>query len=139
MSVYRHRLVVRFRDCDALGHINNAVYFTYFEQARFHHWRSLGYDIRALPPGMPGFILARAECNFEAQATYGDELEVRLTVAAVGRTSCTYEYELVKVEGGERVASARSVQVCFDYEAQKPVPIPQDLRRQLEGSKILRD
>ena len=129
--MFRHQLVVRFRDCDALGHVNNAVYFTYFEQARFHHWLSLGYDLRALSPGVPGFILARAECNFEAQATYGDELEVRLTVAGLGRTSFTYDYELVKVETGERVASARSVQVCFDYGTQTPVPIPEELRRQL--------
>jgi len=52
-----------------------------------------------------------------------DELEVRLTVASLGRTSFTYDYELVKVET-ERVASARSVQVCFDYGTQTPVPIP---------------
>lgn len=135
MSAYCHRLIVRFRDCDALGHVNNAVYFTYFEQARFHHWRSLGYDIRTLPPGVPGFILARAECDFEAQASYGDELEVRLTVSAVGRTSFTYEYELVKVETGERVAAARSVQVCFDYQTQKPAPIPQALRQELEANR----
>lgn len=132
MSVFRHRLSVRFRDCDALGHVNNAVYFTYFEQARFHHWLSLGWDIRQRPPGAPGFILARAECDFEAQATYGDELEVRLTVAAVGRTSFTYRYELVKADTGERVASARSVQVCFDYAAQTAVPIPEGLRKKLE-------
>jgi len=134
--MFRHRLSVRFRDCDALGHVNNAVYFTYFEQARFHHWMSLGYDLRTLPPGVPGFILARAECNFEAQATYGDELEVRLTVAALGRTSFTYDYELVKVETGERVASARSVQVCFDYETQTPVPIPDELRQKLDAGGI---
>jgi len=134
--MFRHQLVVRFRDCDALGHVNNAVYFTYFEQARFHHWLSLGYDLRALSPGVPGFILARAECNFEAQATYGDELEVRLTVAGLGRTSFTYDYELVKVETGERVASARSVQVCFDYGSQTPVPIPDELRRKLDAGGI---
>lgn len=130
--VFRHRLEVRFRDCDPLGHINNAAYFTYFEQTRFHHWRSLGIDLRHRPPGAPGFILARAECDFEAQASYGDELEVRLSVATVGRTSFTYTYELVKVATGERIASAKSVQVCFDYEGQRPVEIPPVLRDQLE-------
>ncbi len=136
MSVFPHRLVVRFRDCDALGHVNNAVYFTYLEQTRFHHWLSLGADIRDRAPGAPGFILARAECDFEAQATYGDELEVRLSVAAVGRTSFTYDYEIVKVETGERVASARSVQVSFDYETKKPVAIPDELREKLEDQRI---
>jgi len=132
--VFRHRLEVRFRDCDPLGHVNNAAYFTYFEQARFHHWRALGIDLREPPSGTPGFILARAECDFEAQATYGDELEVRLRVVGVGRTSFTYAYELVKVATGERVASARSVQVCYDYAARRPVEIPASLRAALEAA-----
>ncbi len=126
---FRHRLEVRFRDCDPLGHANHAAYFTYLEQTRLHHWRALGIDPRRSSPGV---ILARAECDFEAQASYGDELEVRLRVAAVGRTSFTYEYEVVKVATGERVASARSVQVCFDYATQRPVEIPAGLRAQLE-------
>ena len=131
----RHRLSVRFRDCDPLGHANNAVYFTYLEQARFTLWRAqLGYIAKpAAEIGKRGvgFILARAECDFRAQVRYGDELEVRLSLAAIGRTSFTYECEIADVPTGRIVASARTVQVLYDYDTQQPVPIDDDLRARL--------
>ena len=131
----RHRLPVRFRDCDPLGHANNAVYLTYLEQARFALWHAQ-LDFLPRPqagagPRGPGFIMARAEVDFRAQARYGDELEVRLSLEAVGRTSFTYTYEVVATPGDRLVAAAKTVQVWFDYDAERPVPIPDDLRAQL--------
>lgn len=129
----RHRLPVRFRDCDPLGHVNNAVYLTYLEQTRFSHWRALwGFGSPQLPPGMPGVILARVECDYRRPATYGDTLEVRMTVAELGRTSFRYEYEIVDEEG-RTVLTAKTVQVMYDYTAAKPVPIPEHIRALLEG------
>ena len=91
MSHFIHRLEVRFRDCDPMGHANNAVYLTYLEQARFAHWRSLwGFGTPQLPPGLPGVILARVECDYRRPTKYGDTLEIRLTVAEIGRTSFRY-------------------------------------------------
>ena len=128
MSHFVHRLEVRFRDCDALGHVNNAVYLTYLEQARFNHWRSLwGFGTPQLPPGMPGVILARVECDYKRPATYGETLEVRLTVAEIGRSSFRYDYEIVDGEG-RTVVMAKTVQVMYDYTAGTPVPIPDDIR-----------
>jgi acyl-CoA thioester hydrolase len=126
--IFCHRLDVRFRDCDPMGHANNAVYLTYLEQARLAHWRSLegfsrGRDI-------PGVILARAEIDFRKPARYGDVLEVRIGIAAVGRTSFTYEYEIVDA-AGELVVTARTVLVMYDYAANRPMPIPDDVRAQL--------
>jgi acyl-CoA thioester hydrolase len=128
MSHFVHRLEVRFRDCDPMGHVNNAVYFTYLEQTRFSHWRSLwDFGNPNLPPGMPGVIVARAECDYRRAARYGDTLEIRMHVATIGRTSFTYEYEIVDGDG-RTVATARTVQVMYDYAAQKPVPIPTSIR-----------
>ena len=128
MSHFVHRLEVRFRDCDALGHVNNAVYLTYLEQARFNHWRSLwGFGTPQLPPGMPGVILARVECDYKRPATYGETLEVRLTVAEIGRSSFRYDYEIVDGQG-RTVVMAKTVQVMYDYTAGTPVPIPDDIR-----------
>ena len=74
MTTFEHEIDVRFRDCDALGHVNNAVYLTYLEQARFAHWQRLTGT-----SGIPRtFILARVECDYRAQATVGDRLIVRL-------------------------------------------------------------
>jgi acyl-CoA thioester hydrolase len=129
-----HRLTVRFRDCDPLGHVNNAVYLTYLEQARFNLWRAqLGYVARAAGSGQRGlgFILARVEVDFTAQARYGDELEVRLGLDSVRRSSFTYVYEVVNVETGQVLAKARTVQVRFDYDAQQAVPVDDELRARL--------
>ena len=125
MSVtFSHRLEVRFRDCDALGHTNNAVYLTYLEQARFAHWRSLwGGDL-------PGIILARVEADYKRPSYHGDVLDVRLRIAAVGRSSFRYEYEIVN-EQGETVLNAKTVQVMYDYTTNRPVPIPDAIRARL--------
>jgi acyl-CoA thioester hydrolase len=129
-----HRLEVRFRDCDAMGHTNNAVYLTYLEQARFAHWRSLwGFGTPQLPAGMPGVILARIEADYKRQSRYGDILDVRLTVAELGRTSFKYEYEIVDAEG-RTILTAKSVQVMYDYATEKPVPIPGDIRALLTAA-----
>jgi acyl-CoA thioester hydrolase len=130
--IFSHRIEVRFRDCDPLGHVNNAVYLTYLEQARLFHWRGLwgfGLDVK---PSMPGVILARVEIDYRAPAKYGETLEVRLDVAAVGRTSFTYDYEILDAEG-KVIASARTVQVMYDYATAKPVPIPDDIREKLQS------
>jgi acyl-CoA thioester hydrolase len=128
MSHFVHRLEVRFRDCDPLGHVNNAVYLTYLEQARFNHWRSLwGFGSPQLAAGRPGVILARVECDYKRPAIYGETLEIRLTVGAIGRSSFRYEYEIVDGEG-RTVLIAQTVQVMYDYAEGKPVPIPEDIR-----------
>ena len=126
--IYSHRLQVRFRDCDPLGHANNAVYLTYLEQARFSHWRELwGFGSAEERADGAGVILARAEIDYRAPVRYGDWLEVRIGLAAIGRTSFTYEYEIVDA-GGRVVAAARTVQVMYDYRESKPVPIPDSIR-----------
>jgi acyl-CoA thioester hydrolase len=124
MSHFSHRLEVRFRDCDAMGHTNNAVYLTYLEQSRLAHWRALWGHGRA---DMPGVILARVEADYKRPSRYGDVLEIRLAVVEIGRTSFRYEYEIVN-EQGETVLTAKTVQVMYDYTANRPVPIPDAIR-----------
>jgi acyl-CoA thioester hydrolase len=126
---FSHRLSVRFRDCDPRGHVNNAVYFTYFEECRLALWRHLtGAD------GMPGFgtILARAECDFRAPAFVNDLLDVRVKVGEIGRSSITLVYEIMNVKTRQVLASSKAVLVTFDYQAQKPVPVPDEVRQLIE-------
>lgn len=120
----RVRLTVRFRDCDPYGHVNNAVYLTYLENSRFVLWRA--QDVQ-------GVILARAEVDYRAQATYGDELEVRTRLAALGRSSFDYEYEISDLSSGVTVLTAKTVQVHFDYEAQRPVEMSDDFKARLQN------
>jgi acyl-CoA thioester hydrolase len=136
MSRFVHRLEVRFRDCDPLGHTNNAVYLTYLEQTRVAHWRSLwDFGNPELPEGMPGVILARVECDYKRPTRYGDTLEIRLGVADIGRTSFRYEYEIVDEEG-RTVLTAKTVQVMYDYKTENPVPIPDDIRKLLQVHRV---
>jgi acyl-CoA thioester hydrolase len=131
--IFTHRLDVRFRDCDALGHVNNAVYLTYMEQARFKHWRAVwGFTDDRFPD--PAVILARAEIDYRSPAGLGETLDIRLGLAGIGRTSFTYEYEIVSVPDGRLIANARSVQVAYDYEKRAPVPVP-DTWRELFGGR----
>ena len=131
MIIFRHRLEVRFRDCDPMGHVNNAVYLTYLEQARFAHWRAVwGFNFEGLPENAPGVILARAEIDYRRPARYGDMLEVRISLDRIGRTSFSYTYEIVD-QNDLVVAEARSVQVMYDYAAGKPVPLSDEMRSKL--------
>lgn len=131
--VFEHSIEVRFRDCDPLGHVNNAAYLTYLEQARLFYWRSLwgfGLDESSTSPGV---IMARAEIDYRLPARYGQTLRVRIELAALGKTSFTYDYDILD-EQQRIVASARTVQVMYDYAAARPVPIPADLRQKMQNS-----
>lgn len=135
--IYTHRVEVRFADCDPLGHVNNAVYLSYLEQARFGLWRRLwgfsGETATTAARGA-GLILARVECDYRLPATYGDTLDVKLGLEAIGRTSFTYDYEIIGADDGRRIAEARTVLVVYDYAAGRPVPIDEALRGDLSRS-----
>lgn len=135
--LYTHRVEVRFADCDPLGHVNHAIYLTYLEQARFALWRKLwGFsgETARTAAGGAGLILARAECDYRIPATYGDTLDVRLSLASIGRTSFTYEYEVVDAAAPRVMAAARTVLVLYDYSAAKPVVIDEARRADLSRS-----
>lgn len=133
----RHRVTVRFSDCDPLGHVNNATYLTYLEQARIVLWRQqIGFWSRRAAEGRTrgeGFILARAEVDFKAQAHEGDELEVRVRLESFGRSSAVYDYEVFDVSTGDIVVVARTVQVWFDYDGGRSKPLTDELKAKLSA------
>jgi acyl-CoA thioester hydrolase len=110
---------VRFRDCDAMGHVNNAVYSTYLEQARI-----------AILGGLEPYILARVEIDFRAELRAGDHVEVRSRCSHVGTKSFELEHQLWA--GDRLVADAKSVLVGYDYEAGTSVPLTENQRRRLD-------
>jgi acyl-CoA thioester hydrolase len=121
-----HRERVRFRDLDALGHVNNAVFLTYMEQARsvFLLERGLVQSLDELT-----IILARVEIDFRAPVSYGEIVDVEMRPSRLGTKSFELDYTL---RVGERlVAEARSVQVGFDYETGRTIPIPEAWRKLL--------
>lgn len=126
---------VRFRDCDAMGHVNHAVYLTYLEVARFAYWHQVGGG-RVF--GDVSFIMARAEVDYKAPAKTGDILQVRLATTTFGRTSFVFEYEIVD-QNGRVIVTARTVQVMYDYTAGKPVPVPEAFKARISEYEGIRD
>lgn len=124
---FRTPLQVRFRDLDALGHVNNAVYLTYFENARVAYWRELTGPDRPLE--FP-FLVARAEVDFRATADMGTPLVAELALSKIGRTSFTFDYRIVRDDTGSLVAEGRTVQVWLDA-AGVPTPVPDWIRERV--------
>lgn len=117
---------VRFRDLDALGHVNNSVYFTYFEEARTILFRSVFGDRRFR------FILAHACCDYLKPATLNDQLTLRMRVGKIGTKSFELQYELLDRHNvSNRYAKGETVQVCYDYEENRSIPVPDALRKRL--------
>jgi acyl-CoA thioester hydrolase len=125
---FTYRVQVIWRDLDALNHVNNAVYFTYFEEARLRFYGSVGIE-PDVPNGM-GIILAEACCRYRSQLRLGERIQVSVEVASVGNSSFILEYH-VRAQDGRDVADGRTVQVCFDYSSQHSVPIPEPWREAL--------
>ncbi len=125
---FRHQLDVRFRDCDSMGHVNNAVYFTYLEQCRLTFWRQLTGEGSPLSR----VIVAHAECDYRSPALFGDRIEVGLNVGEIRRSSFVLVYQINHVESGRRLADGKTVMVTYDYAAGASVPIPPATRSLLE-------
>ena len=116
---------VRFRDLDALGHVNNAVYLTYFEIARMHYWKNLfGHDAFK----RHSFVVVRAECNYRSPAHVGEILQVFARVSELKRSSFIFEYEIMEGHARRIVADGSTVQACFDPKEKRARGIPHDLR-----------
>jgi acyl-CoA thioester hydrolase len=118
-----HSEIVRFNDCDPMGHVNNAIFSTYLEQARLA-WFG---ESDELP--LSDVILARTEIDFRSPLHVGEAVEVGVRPARIGTKSFELEYELRA--GGRLVAEAKSVLVGYDYERGASVAVPERWRRRL--------
>lgn len=129
---HRTAIQIRFKDVDALGHVNNANHLTYFEYARIQFFDELvGGDIDWDNEGM---ILAHQQVSYKKPIYLKDEIFVLTWFEKSGTTSFELGYEIVRKEkdGSETVcAIGSSVQVCYNYKTQKPVPIPEKWRTKM--------
>jgi len=118
---------VVFRDLDAFGHVNNAVFFTYFEWARTRLWFSLtGFE----QAHEVGFIVARAECDFRQQLSL-EPIELRTRVGEMRNTSLEFLSEIRRDNGQQIAATGRVVVVFYDWKRQTKVAIPDEFRQRV--------
>ena len=129
MARFTIEIQMRFRDLDAMGHVNNAVYLTYCELARTqfylkHAFKRSLHDI--------DFILAHADIDYVSAAEWGDRVEVSVWPSKLGESSFTLSYELRDKNSNRLLAKSSSVQVAYDYDKKEKKPIPVDFRKMLE-------
>jgi acyl-CoA thioester hydrolase len=120
----------RFRDTDAMGHVNNAVYVTYLEVARQEYWRAFvqSDNYRVVP-----FILAHVTIDFRSEALMHETLELCIRCAFIGGKSFGFDYVIREQKTQRLVVEAKSVQVFYDYTSKQSMPCPPDLRQRLEA------
>jgi acyl-CoA thioester hydrolase len=127
---FAHRVEATLRDTDGLGHVNNAVYLTWFEEARTR-WVFEAMGLTEI--GQFGFVLASTTIDFRTPVYLGETVEIRLAVARVGSKSWELAYEGRVVADGRLCVEGRSVQVQYDYATRTSIPIDGAWRRMLEG------
>jgi acyl-CoA thioester hydrolase len=121
---------VRFRDIDALDHVNHAVVLTYAETIRCDWFQDVaGYPSMANLP----FILASAHVEYKAPIPKTADLELAMWTSRMGGKSWDFDYEVRDRSKGTLFSTVKTVQVGFDYKAQKSAEIPLNLRVLLEG------
>lgn len=122
----RFPLELRYADFDTKGHVNNAVYLTYFEIARSKAWQAMGGDA-----DFP-FVVAEARVRYKAQARIGDSLEIEIWTSEIRTKAWVWSYRITNPVGDVLVAEGETVQVAFDYERRETMAIPPSLRADLE-------
>ena len=157
---------IRFRDLDPLAHVNNTVYFTYFEEARSYYFDHLetwlnewpsreehqevesivshpphNLRIQTRPSGSHyGLLVKEISCTYKLPLIRSDRVEVGVRVIHVGRTSFIMEHQIRDVNEHERIfATGKSVMVWCNYLTGRPHPIPPSLRfafEQMEERKF---
>jgi acyl-CoA thioester hydrolase len=112
---------VRFRDIDSMGHVNNAVFFTYFEEGRKAFLHTL---FNIMHPEDYNFILAHISCDFLRPVKLDDSIMLQLWVGEIGEKRFNIKYSLVNSSDESIIyAKGKSVQVFFDYKKNKTAPI----------------
>ena len=142
---YEIPLDVRFRDTDALGHVNNAVYLTYFEAARAGYYRAVTGSTFGFGAGAAGhtFVVAEARVVFRAPAYFGETLDIGCRVCWASRSSFGVDYRIrareSEIGGARLVGDGVTIQVMFDFATGRVSRIPRDLLEMLaafEGHPI---
>lgn len=118
-------------DQDKFGHVNNTVYFRWFESARIEYTTRIGLQ-DWLEREQIGPILAAVACNFRKQLTYPDVVHVGTRVSKIGRTSMTIDHSVFSTRLNALAADGSSTVVLFDYKQNRPVPIPESLVETIE-------
>ena len=130
-QIHPYRPEIRFADVDAYGIVHNAVYLVYLEQARMHWWRQVVKE--AWDWSKVGVLVAHHDIDYVRPVRLNDPLEIACTVGDVGGKSISVHYRVHC--GGETVATAKTVLVCFDHAQGQTTQVPDAWRAAFEAVK----
>jgi len=117
---------IRWGDMDALGHVNNTIFFRYMEQARISWFEAM--DVRSGIGGQ-GPVIVNASCSFIKQVVYPGNVEVKTFVGELGRSSMQTYLELRPSYDPERIYAEGTAKIVWiDYEREKSIPLPDKIR-----------
>ena len=122
----RTALQTRYSDYDSKGHVNNAVYLTYFELGRVHAWIAVAGEAE------PNFIVAEARITYRSPAMLGEPLLIEVTTSEIRNKAWVWSYRILDERDERLVAEGATTQVMYDYADRRSVPIPDALRAALE-------
>jgi acyl-CoA thioester hydrolase len=129
---YKIKIPIRFADIDAFGHVNNAIYLTYFEIARSSYWDEIiEWNWNEL-----GIIIRQSLVDYLKPIHLNDEIYAYVKTSRIGNSSFDLDYILVKIiDGREEICtSGQTICVTFDYKSKLSAPIPEKQRNKMIGN-----
>lgn len=120
---------VLWGEMDAFRHVNNVVYFRYFENARVEYLRQLGWALGSQPVGT---ILASIEARFRRPLTYPDTILIGVRVTEVGPDRLSMEHRIVSRNQQAVTTDGHGVIVTYDYAQNRKAPVPDEMRKAIE-------
>ena len=126
-----HPMEVRYGDLDAQGHLNNAKYLTYFEQARVRYFEMLGLFSKDQSFMDIGVIIADIHIKYLAPVFLGASVKVGVQATRLGNKSITLRQAIVDAGSGQAYAEGTVILVAYDYRARKTTPLPEEWRRRI--------
>lgn len=125
-------LPVQWGDQDAFGHVNNAVALRWFETSRIAYLEQCGLGHMMSGKGL-GPIVASITCNYRRQIVYPDIVYVGTKLASMRRSSMTLAHGVYTQSHGELATKGETVVVFFDYDANRPRRVPDEVREMIEA------
>jgi acyl-CoA thioester hydrolase len=133
---YKTSIETRFADFDMMGHVNNAVYFTYLEIGRIKYWKhAIHWDWKKT-----GVVIGKASIRYILPIFIDDKIHMYVRTARIGTSSFDLEYLIVKMVNGKEVVCSKGTTTCiaFNYELKKAMAIPEAERSKMISFEQLR-
>ncbi len=132
--VFELEIPIRWGDMDAMGHVNNTVYFRYMEQVRISWFDTMGFTP---DPSKPGLVIIDARCTFLRELVYPGTVLVRQYVGRMGRSSCESYVDMFRTDDPETLCAQGAAKLVWvEFPKRKSAPLPEAIRRAVTTPRV---